>query len=71
MEPAEYFGKPLQSVKATALFLDMNLGGAYAAVRKGEIPSIRIGRKIMIPTGKMSSMLGFETSGGGVSDDIH
>jgi len=34
---------------------------AYEGVRTGEIPSIRIGRRILVPTAAVRSMLGIES----------
>ena len=39
---------------------------AYEAVNKGEVPSIRIGRRILVPKVALERMLGAEgTPGGG------
>ena len=35
---------------------------AYAAVKSGEIPSVRIGNKIAVPTAPLRKMLGLEIS---------
>jgi hypothetical protein len=34
---------------------------AYAAVKKGEIPSVKIGGKIAVPTAPLRKMLGIES----------
>ncbi|TMR90048.1 helix-turn-helix domain-containing protein [Nonomuraea basaltis] len=46
------------SVSEAAALLDLHRDAAYDAVRRGDLPSIRIGRKILIPTAKLASMLG-------------
>jgi excisionase family DNA binding protein len=38
--------------------LPLGRNGVYEAIRKGEIESIRIGRKIMIPTAALRRKLG-------------
>ena len=37
-------------------------GAAYAAVKAGEIPSLRIGGKISVPTAPLRKMLGIEAA---------
>lgn len=33
---------------------------AYAAVKRGDIPSLRIGRRLVVPTGPLRRMLGMD-----------
>lgn len=37
--------------------LGIGRSGGYAAIRRGEIPSIRIGRRILIPTIALEDLL--------------
>jgi excisionase family DNA binding protein len=37
------------TVEETARFLRISRGLAFAAVRQGDIPSVRVGRRILIP----------------------
>lgn len=48
---------PLVSVEDSATMLGISRSSAYAAARCGEIPSIRIGRRVMIPTAGLRRML--------------
>jgi len=32
----------------------------YEAIRRGEVPSVRIGRTVYVPTGKLRALLGLE-----------
>jgi len=32
----------------------------YEAIRRGEIPSLRIGRTVLVPTSKLRALLGLE-----------
>ena len=50
------------TVEDAAALLGMSRGGAYNAVREGEIPSIRIGRCIRVPTASLRKMLGLENT---------
>jgi excisionase family DNA binding protein len=45
-------------VDDAALLLDIDRKVAYAAVRDGKIPSIRIGRLIRVPTAGLRKLLG-------------
>ncbi|MFI9552358.1 helix-turn-helix domain-containing protein [Nonomuraea endophytica] len=46
------------TVTETATLLGLHRDAAYDAVHRGDLPSIRIGRKILIPTAKLATMLG-------------
>jgi excisionase family DNA binding protein len=45
------------TVEEAARFLGINPRLAYKAVATGEIPSLRIGRRIVIPRGRLIAML--------------
>jgi excisionase family DNA binding protein len=55
---------PTMSVKETARLLGISPEAGYDAVRRGDLPSLRIGRKILIPTAKLAAMLGIDHGGG-------
>ena len=40
---------PILTVEQTATLLGISRGLAFAAVRAGEIPHVRIGRRILVP----------------------
>jgi excisionase family DNA binding protein len=40
---------PILTVEQTATLLGISRGLAFAAVRTGEIPHVRIGRRILVP----------------------
>ena len=46
------------TVEQTAELLGIGRQSAYQAVRTGTIPSVRVGRLIRVPTGKVLEMLG-------------
>jgi excisionase family DNA binding protein len=41
----------------TAALLRISRGSAYAAARSGQIPTIRIGRRLLVPTEALERML--------------
>jgi excisionase family DNA binding protein len=59
--PAKALAEELTiTVEDAAALLGMSRGGAYNAVREGEIPSIRIGRCIRVPSASLRKMLGLD-----------
>lgn len=50
--------EPTISVERAGQLLGMSRPSAYAAVQRGDIPSIKIGRRLIIPTAKILAMLG-------------
>lgn len=49
--------EPTMQVDQAAAALGISRGAAYNAVQTGEIPSIRIGRRIVVPTAAVRRML--------------
>lgn len=49
--------QPVMSVSEAAEVLHISRGSAYQAVQAGEIPSIRLGRRLVIPTAALARML--------------
>lgn len=41
----------------TAAILGLSKGSAYDAAKRGEIPTIRIGRRLVVPTAALRRML--------------
>ena len=58
--------RPTMSVDEYAELLEVGRATAYAAVASGEVPSIRIGRRIRIPTAAVRRMLQVDVSVMGV-----
>ena len=45
-------------MRQTATMLHLSLNGCYEAARRGEIPTLRIGRRLVVPTQALLSLLG-------------
>ncbi|MGH9291042.1 MAG: helix-turn-helix domain-containing protein [Acidimicrobiales bacterium] len=45
------------SVEEAARLLGISRGHAYALVNRGEIPSLRLGRRIVVPLGALDRLL--------------
>jgi excisionase family DNA binding protein len=55
--------QPTISVEEAGELLGIGRSTAYDAVRTGEIPSIRFGRKIVVPTAAVRRMLRLDGDG--------
>ncbi len=51
---------PTLTVDAVAKLLHVSRASAYQAVHSGEIPSIRVGRRILVPTAALLALLGMD-----------
>lgn len=58
MDIEELKTTPTMTVTKAAELLGISRDSAYAAVKAGEIPSLRLGRRILVPTAKVFAMLG-------------
>ncbi|WP_035769772.1 helix-turn-helix domain-containing protein [Arthrobacter castelli] len=54
---AEILSRPTCKVDDAATVLSIGRRQAYDAVHRGEIPSLRIGNRILVPTRKLAAML--------------
>jgi excisionase family DNA binding protein len=59
--------QPTMTVEETALVYGISRASAYEGVRTGEIPSIRVGRRILVPTATVRRQLGLNDGGGPVA----
>jgi excisionase family DNA binding protein len=49
---------PVLTVQEAADYLRISRGLAFAAVRDGSLPSVRIGRRIRVPRRQLEALLG-------------
>lgn len=49
---------PTVTVPEAAAVLGVSRAAAYAAVQRGDIPSIRIGHRVVVPTVELRRLLG-------------
>ena len=54
--------RPTVTVEESAEVLGISRGSAYEAARSGELPTIRIGRRVQVPTALLLKMLGQDAS---------
>ena len=52
--------RPTMPVEEVGETLGIGRSAAYEAVRRGEIPSIRIGRRVLVPTAALRVLLGID-----------
>ena len=55
---------PTISVVEAGQILGLSKPTAYEAVRRGDIPSLRFGRRVVVPTAKLLTMLGLSAAAG-------
>lgn len=53
------------TVEAAGKLLGLSRPSAYAAAASGEIPTIRIGRRLLVPKARLAAMLGEPAPAGG------
>lgn len=51
-------GRPTLTVEETASLLGLGRSAAYEAIRRGEIPSRRLGRRLLVPVPALLEWLG-------------
>lgn len=54
--------EPTISVERAAKVMGIARGSAYQGVKNGEIPSIRVGRRLLVPTAALLELLGQKAS---------
>lgn len=52
--------QPTISVRELASFLGVSRDVAYGAAERGEIPTLRLGRRLLVPVPKLLALLGHE-----------
>jgi excisionase family DNA binding protein len=57
-EIIDLLARPTISVEEAGGILELSRNSAYRAARSGELPAIKIGRIVRIPTAKLCEMLG-------------
>jgi excisionase family DNA binding protein len=55
--------QPTMTVEAAGSALGISRSTAYEAVTRGEIPSIRVGRRLLVPTAAVRRMLLLDQTG--------
>ncbi len=58
LTPADLRERAVITVEEAGNLLGVARSGAYAAVKRGEIPTVRIGRRLVVPTATLLRMLG-------------
>ena len=53
-------GRHTCSIEDAAAALGVGRSTAYAAAREGSLPTLRLGRRLLVPTAKLLAMLGVE-----------
>lgn len=48
------------TVEQAGQLLGLSRSSAYRAAARGELPTLRFGRRLLVPTGRLFTMLGLE-----------
>lgn len=56
----DWHRRPTVSVDVAAQLLGISRASTFRAVHRGELPSIRLGRRIIIPTARLRELLGLD-----------
>jgi excisionase family DNA binding protein len=56
----ELRGRATITVEEAAELLGVARGTAYAAARAGQLPTIKLGRRVIVPTARLLALLGIE-----------
>lgn len=63
--------RPTLSVAEAAALLGISRNHAFKAVQRGDLPSVRVGRRILIPVDRLSVFLGAVDGGSPDLSDGH
>jgi excisionase family DNA binding protein len=55
---------PTLTIPEAARLVGISRSAGYRAAAKGEIPTIRIGRRLLVPTARLLELLGWSTEAG-------
>ena len=54
---------PTVNVYTVAAALGMSRDGVYDAANRGELPSVRVGRRVLFPTAEIRRLVGLDNQG--------
>ena len=54
--------RPTLTVEEAARFLGVSRASGYAAARRGEIPTIRVGKRLVVPVARLRVLLGIDAA---------
>lgn len=56
--PPDWQQRPTLTVEEAGLVLGISRWAAYHAAKRGDLPTFRIGGRVLVPTAKLLAMLG-------------
>ncbi len=54
--------RPFMSIDETARVLGLGRSATYDAARRGELPTIRLGRRLLVPTAALRHLAGMDAA---------
>jgi len=58
LNATEYSARRALTIEEAAGVLGIGRSSAYAAARAGSLPTVRVGRRLLVPIGRLDAMLG-------------
>lgn len=52
--------QPLLRIPEAGAFLNLGRAASYDAARRGDFPTLRVGRRLFVPTAKFRALLGLD-----------
>jgi len=52
--------KPLMRVAEAGAYLNLGRAASYDACRRGDIPTLKVGRRLYVPTARFRALLGLD-----------
>jgi excisionase family DNA binding protein len=59
----EIFHRPTCTIEEAAELLGIHRDTAYKAARSGDLPTLRLGRRLLVPTARLRALLGVDNGG--------
>lgn len=53
--------EPTISIPAAGAIFGLSRAASYQAAQRGEIPTIRLGKRLLVPTAKLLALLGLDS----------
>lgn len=63
-------GRAVIRVEEAARLLGLGRSAAYEAARRGELPTVRMGRRLLVPVPRLLALLGAEPAGAAPLADL-
>ncbi|MDQ3784415.1 MAG: helix-turn-helix domain-containing protein [Actinomycetota bacterium] len=63
--------RPTLEVEEAARILGLGRASAYIGVKNGDIPAIRVGKRLLVPTAALRRMLALDVESPAIEEPVH